>query len=94
MPVLLDRIHTMPTYGRGFANHIVGIASPPPASVEFLKPQPKTYSREEQYERGMGLSTMNSANVPPMEAVNRLKEITFASKKKNHQQRDNIKFIV
>lgn len=94
VPVLLNKVATMPVYGSGFANQIVGIASPAPADAHIVKQQPKSYTREEQYSRGVGLESMQSTGAPHPEAVNRLKQIIFETKKKNHQQRDNIKFVV
>ena len=94
VPVLLGQIHTMPIHGEGFSNHIVGIASPPPTTMEIAKKQPTTYTLDQQYERGAGIKSMKSAGMPHQDAVNQLKDISFHRKAARHQKRDNIKFII
>ena len=79
--LLLGVVKTMPAiHGDGFSNSIVGISSPAPNYVEVAKKQPTSYTLDQQYERGAGITSMKSAGMPHQYAVNQLKDISFHRK--------------
>ena len=93
--LLLGVVKTMPAiHGDGFSNSIVGISSPAPAYAEIAKKQPTSYTLDQQFERGAGISSMKAVGMPRQEAVNQLNNISFHRKAAQHQKHDNIKFVI
>ena len=91
--LLLGVVKTMPIHGDGFSNSIVGISSPAPAYAEIAKKQPTSYTLDQQFERGAGITSMKAVGMPHQDAVNQLNNIS-CHRKAAHQKRDNIKFVI